>query len=155
MLFRSPGKTQWIGVATGTMWVALGAAGAIGFHLLPPYQPPYQHGINQLALAALLIGLVTGLAVEFASLARKPWLMLVISALTSAMLVGVATVRVLPRLDALVSPRPLARDVHTILPTNETLFAVGEINRNCDYGLRFYLDDNKIPEFHQIGRAHV
>ena len=145
----APGKTQWIGVATGTMWVFLGVAGAIGFHLLPPYEPPYQHGINHLALAALLIGLVTGLAVEFASLARKPWLMLAISALASAMLVGVATVRVLPRIDALVSPRPLACDIHKIVSANETVYAVGDINRDCDYGLRFYLDENTIPQFHR------
>jgi len=145
----APGKTQWVGVATGTMWVVLAVAGAIGVHRLPPYEPPYQHGINQLALAALLIGLVTGLAVEFASLARKPWLMLAISALVSATLVGVATIRVLPRLDALVSPRPLARDIHKIIPANQTIYAIGDINRDCDYGLRFYLDENAIPQFHR------
>jgi len=143
----APGKTQWVGVATGTMWVVLGVAGAIGFHRLPPYEPPYRHGIDQLALAALLIGLVTGLAVEFASLARKPWLTLAISALVSATLVGVATLCALPRLDALVSPRPLARDIHKIIPANETIYAVGDINRDCDYGLRFYLDENAIPQF--------
>ncbi len=145
----APGKTQWVGVATGTMWVVLAVAGAIGFHRLPPYEPPYQHGINRLALAALLIGLVTGLAVEFAGLARKPWLTLAISALVSATLVGVATIRVLPRLDALVSPRPLARDIHKIIPENETIYAIGDINRDCDYGLRFYLDENTIPQFHR------
>ncbi len=144
----APRKTQWIGVATGMMWVALGVAGAIGFHRLPPYEPPYQQGINHLALAALLLGLITGFVIEFVSLARKPWLVLAISALVAAALVEISIVRVLPQLDALVSTRPLARDVHRILPTNDTLFAVGEINRNCDYGLRFYLDDNKIPEFH-------
>ena len=144
----APRKTQWVGVATGTMWVALGVAGAIGFHRLPPYEPPYQQGINHLALVILLIGLITGFAIEFVSLARKPWLVLAISALVAAALVEISIVRVLPQLDALVSTRPLARDVHKILPANDALFAVGEINRNCDYGLRFYLDDNKIPEFH-------
>jgi 4-amino-4-deoxy-L-arabinose transferase-like glycosyltransferase len=150
----APGKTQWVGVATGTMWVFLGVAGAIGFHLLPPYEPPYQHGIGQLALAALLIGLVTGLAVEFASLARKPWLMLVISALASAMLVGAATVRVLPQLDALVSPRPLAREIQKILPPNSPVYNVGDINRNCDYGLRFYLDSSGFVPFQPRWQSH-
>ena len=140
----APRKTQWIGVATGTMWVSLAVAGAIGFHRLPPYQ----QGISHLALAVLLIGLITGAVIEFVSLARKPWLVLAISALVAATLLEISIVRVLPQLDALVSTRPLARDVHGILLTNDSLFAVGEINRNCDYGLRFYLDDNKIPEFH-------
>ena len=147
----APRKTQWIGVATGTMWVALGVAGAIGFHRLPPYDPPYQHGINQLALAALLIGIITALVIEFVSLARKPWLVLAISALVATTSAGVAVVRVLPQLDALVSTRPLAGDVHKILPANDAILAVGELNRNCDYGLRFYLDENDIPEFHPGG----
>ena len=144
----APRKTQWVGVATGTMWVALGVAGAIGVHRLPPYEPPYQQGISHLALAALLVGLIAGFVIEFLSLARKPWLALAISAFVAAALVEVSIVRVLPQLDALVSARPLARDVHKVLPANDALFAVGEINRNCDYGLRFYLDDNKIAQFH-------
>jgi len=151
----APRKTQWVGVATGTMWVALGVAAAIGFHRLPPYEPPYQHGINQLALATLLIGLITGVAIEFVSLVRKLWLVLAISALVATTSVGVAVVRVLPQLDALVSPRPLARDVHKILsastgrtrPFDLQIYAIGEINRNCDFGLRFYLDQSAIPQF--------
>ncbi|HKV27646.1 MAG TPA: glycosyltransferase family 39 protein [Candidatus Acidoferrales bacterium] len=145
-------KTQWIGVATGMMSVALGVTGAIGFHRLPPYEPPYQQGVNHLALAALLIGVVTGVVIEFVSLVQKPWLVLAISALVSATLIEIAAIRVLPQLDGFVSTRSLARDIHKILPPDEAIYAVGDINRNCDYGLRFYLDQNTIAQFHP-GRA--
>lgn len=137
---HAPRKGQWLGVVTGTMWVALGVAGALGFHRLPPYEPPYQQGINHLALAALLISVVTGVVIEFVSLARKPWLMLAISALVCATSVEIASVRVLPGLDSLVSTRLLARDIHEILPPNSPIYDVGNINRNCDYGLRFYMN---------------
>ncbi|MGH9729027.1 MAG: glycosyltransferase family 39 protein [Candidatus Acidiferrales bacterium] len=153
----APRKTQWIGVATGMMWVALGVAGAIGFHHLPPYQPPYQQGINHLALDALLIGLLTGVVIEFLSLARKPWLVLAISTLVATSLVGIAVVRVLPQLDPLVSTRPLAHEIHEILPPNSPIFDaiydVGNINRNCDYGLRFYMspDINRFPHYFPHG----
>lgn len=149
----APRKTQWVGVATGTMWAVLGVAGAIGFHRLPPYEPPYQHGINHLALAALLVGLITGLAIEFVSLARKPWLVLTLSALVAATCVEIAIVRVLPGLDPLVSTRPLAREIHEILPPNSPIYDVGNINRNCDYGLRFYMSPDilRLPHFSHPG----
>jgi 4-amino-4-deoxy-L-arabinose transferase-like glycosyltransferase len=158
----APRKMQWIGVATGTMWVALGVAGAIGFHRLPPYEPPYQQGINHLALAALLIGLITGFVIEFVSLARKPWLVLAISALVATALVGIAALRVLPQLDPLISVRPLARDIHKIFsantrriwPSDFQIDAAGDINRNCDYGLRFYLHSSRFAQFQSRWQSH-
>ncbi|HEV2615017.1 MAG TPA: phospholipid carrier-dependent glycosyltransferase [Candidatus Acidoferrales bacterium] len=144
----APRKTQWLGVTTGMMWVALGVGGAIGFHRLPPYGPLDQLGINHLALAALLIGVGAGIAIEFISLVRKPWLALAVSAIIAAVVIEIATVRVLPQLDSLISARPLTGDIQNILPPNEQVFAVGEINRNCDYGLRFYLTRDTIRQFH-------
>ncbi|MGH9865791.1 MAG: phospholipid carrier-dependent glycosyltransferase, partial [Candidatus Acidiferrales bacterium] len=148
---RAPRKAQWLGVATGTMWVVLGVAGAIGFHRLPPYESPYQQGVNHLALAALLIGLITGVVIEFVSLVRKPWLVLAISALVATALVEIAIVRVLPGLDPFVSTRPLAHDIHQMLPPGAAIYPVGDINRNCDYGLRFYLDPGTIEQLQSRG----
>ncbi|HVB08106.1 MAG TPA: glycosyltransferase family 39 protein [Candidatus Acidoferrales bacterium] len=148
---RAPRKAQWLGGVTGTMWVALGVAGALGFHRLPRYEPPYQHGINHLALAALFIGIVTGMVIEVVSLSRKPWLVLALTAFAAAALVGISALRVLPQLDPLISARPLARDIQKILPPGSNLYAVGDINRNCDYGLRFYLKADDFRQFNPDG----
>ena len=78
--------------------------------------------------------------------------MLAISALVATASVEIAIVRVLPGLDPLVSTRPLARQIHEILPLNSSIYDVGNVNRNCDYGLRFYFDENDIPQF-QPGEA--
>jgi len=144
---RAPRKAQWLGVATGTMWVALGIAGAIGFHRLPTYQPPYQQGIFRWVLAALVIGAITGTIVEMVSLSRNVWLVMALTVLVSASLVSMASLRVLPQLDPLISARPIARQIYKILPPGAALYTAGDINRNCDYGLRFYLDQNAFPQF--------
>lgn len=147
---RARRKGQWLGVATGTMWVALGVAGALSFHRLPPYQPPYQRGIDHLALAAILIGLGAGALMEFVSLSRRAWLVLPLTAMISAGLVGTAGLRALPELDPLLSARPLARDIQNIVPARASLYSAGDINRICDYGLRFYLDQNTISQFDPV-----
>lgn len=148
----APQKTQWLGVATGTMWAILGIAGAMGFQRLPPYQPPYAHGIHHLVLAAILIGVITGIAVECLSLARRAWFALALTALVCAGLVATASLHILPELDLLLSTRPLAREIHGLLSPNpllpgSQLYSVGDVNRNCDYGLRFYLNSDAIPQF--------
>ncbi len=143
---HAPRRAQWMGVATGAMWVVLGVAGAIGFHRLPAYAPFLRGEINQLALASLLIGIATGFVIELLSLWRKFWLVLAFSAVISASVVLTAGISILPHLDPLLSARPLSRDIHSTLPASSPLYSVGEINRNCDYGLRFYLDrDSFLP----------
>ncbi len=144
---HAPRRAQWMGVATGAMWVVLGIAGAIGFHRLPAYAPFLRHEINQLALASLLIGIAAGFIIELLSLWRKFWLVLAFSAVISATVVLTAGISILPRLDPLLSARPLARDIQSALPANSALYSVGQINRDCDYGLRFYLHRDSFSPF--------
>ena len=150
---RAPRKAQWMGVATGTMWIALGVAGAISFHRLPVYAPLDHQEVSRLAVASLLVGIFTGTTLEMMSLWRKLWFVLACSALISAGVVLVANLRVLPRLDPLLSTRPLARDIRAIIPPPVDIHAFGDINRTCDYGLRFYLDRTSLPQFHSHASA--
>lgn len=142
---HAPRRSQWIGVATGAMWVLLGVAGAIGFHRLPAYAPFLHEEISRLALASLLIGIAAGFVIELLSLWRKFWFVLAFSAIISASVVLAAGISILPRLDPLLSARPLARDIHSTLSESSPLYSVGEINRDCDYGLRFYLEHDSFP----------
>jgi 4-amino-4-deoxy-L-arabinose transferase-like glycosyltransferase len=144
---HAPRKAQWMGVATGTMWVALGVAGAIGFHRLPAYSPLDHETISRLAIRCLLIGIVAGLAIELLSLWRKLWLVLAFSALVSACVVLAANLRVLPRLDPLLSTRPLAREIRATVTPPSDIYTLGDVNRICDYGLLFYLDRASLPQF--------
>ena len=144
---RTPRKAQWLGVATGTMWIALGVAGAIGFHRLPAYAPFYHEQISRLAMVALLIGIVAGLVIELLSLWRKLWLVLAFTALVSACAVLAANLRVLPQLDPLLSARPFARDIRSAVPAPTDIYTLGDVNRVCDYGLLFYLDRSSLPQF--------
>jgi len=98
-------------------------------------------------LAALVIGAITGTIVEMVSLSRNVWLVMALTVLVSASLVSMASLRVLPQLDPLISARPIARQIYKILPPGAALYTAGDINRNCDYGLRFYLDQNAFPQF--------
>ncbi len=144
---HAPRRAQWMGVATGVMWVVFGVAGAIGFHRLPAYAPFLHDEISKLALGSLLIGIAAGFVIELLSIWRKFWLVLALSAVISAAVVIMAGISILPRLDPLLSARPLARDIHPILPASSPLYSVGEINRNCDYGLRFYLHHDSFSPF--------
>lgn len=144
---HAPRKAQWLGVATGTMWVALGVAGAVAFHRLPVYAPLYHSEVSNLAVSSLLIGISAGLAIELLSLWRKLWLVLAFTALVSACAVLAANLRVLPQLDPFFSSRPLARDIRSTVPPPSNIYSVGDINRTCDYGLRFYLDRSSLPRF--------
>ncbi|HEV2289943.1 MAG TPA: phospholipid carrier-dependent glycosyltransferase [Candidatus Acidoferrales bacterium] len=155
---KAPRTAQWLGVATGTMWAILGIAGAVGFQKLPPYEPPYASGTHKLAVVAILIGVFTGVAVECLSLARRAWYALVFTSLVCAASVLVAGVRILPELDPLLSTRPLAHEIQHLLPSRSAspdsqLYSVGNVNRNCGYGLRFYLGLDKIAQF-TPGGAH-
>ena len=148
---QAPRTAQWLGVATGTMWAILGIAGAFGFQKLPPYEAPYANGLHKLAVAAILIGVFTGVAVECLSLARHAWHALALTSLVCAGLVIAAGAQILPELDPLLSTRPLAHEIqHLLSPDQQTsgshLFSVGEVNRNCDYGLRFYLGPDRITQ---------
>lgn len=144
---HAPRRAQWMGVATGAMWVILGVAGAIAFHRLPAYAPFLHEEISRLALASLLIGVAAGFVIELLSLWRRFSLVLAFSALVSAAVVLAAGIGILPRLDPLLSARPLAHDIQSALPANSEIFSVGEINRDCDYGLRFYLGANSFSPF--------
>lgn len=144
---HAPRKAQWMGIATGTMWVVLGVAGAIGFHRLPAYAPFYHNEVNSLAIASLLIGILAALVIEMLSLWRKLWLVIVVTALVSACVVLAAKFAVLPRLDPLLSARPLSREIHAVIPLPADIYSIGDINRTCDYGLRFYLGRASLPQF--------
>lgn len=142
---HAPRRAQWMGVATGIMWVILGVTGAIGFHRLPAYAPFLHEEISKLALISLLIGIAAGFIIELLSLWRRFWLVLAFSAAISAAVVLAAGIGILPRLDPLLSARPLARDIQSALPANSEIYSVGNVNRNCDYGLRFYLHRDSFP----------
>lgn len=144
---KAPRKAQWMGVATGTMWIVLGVAGAIGFHRLPAYAQFHRAEISDLAIASLSIGIVAALIIEILSLSRKLWLAVAVTALVSACVVLVANLEVLPRLDPLLSTRPLSREINALVPPPADIYSVGDINRTCDYGLRFYLDRDSPPLF--------
>ncbi|HKF52444.1 MAG TPA: hypothetical protein VKB26_09045, partial [Candidatus Acidoferrales bacterium] len=144
---HAPRRAQWIGIATGTMWIALGVAGAVAFHRMPAYAPFDRQQISQLAIISLLIGIVAAFAVELLALRRKWSLLLMSSAIVSACVVLAATVRVLPRLDPLLSSRPLAETIRTTIPSSPGITSFGDINRNCEYGLLFYLYRSSFPQF--------
>lgn len=143
---HAPRKAQWMGVVTGTMWVVLGVAGAIGFHRLPMYTALDREQIASLAMSCLLIGVAVGALIEVVSLWRKLWLVIALSALACAGLVFLAEARVLPELDALLSTRPMARDIIAIAP-GAPIYSLGDVNRDCTYGLQFYLQRDSLPEF--------
>jgi 4-amino-4-deoxy-L-arabinose transferase-like glycosyltransferase len=144
---KAPRKAQWMGIATGTMWVVLGVVGAIGFHRLPAYAQFHQAEISDLAIASLFIGIVAALVIEIFSLFRKLWLAIAFTALVSACVVLAADFAVLPRLDPLLSARPLSREIQALVPATADLYSLGDVNRTCDYGLRFYLDRDSWPQF--------
>ncbi|MGC1104934.1 MAG: glycosyltransferase family 39 protein [Candidatus Acidiferrales bacterium] len=144
---HAPRKAQWMGVATGTMWVVLGVAGAVGFHRLPAYAPFNHQEVIHLAVASLLIGIIAGVAIELMSLWRKLWLVIAFTALVSVCVVVAANLRVLPQLDPLLSARPLAREIRATIAPPADIYSAGDINRTCDYGLRFYLDRTSLPQF--------
>jgi 4-amino-4-deoxy-L-arabinose transferase-like glycosyltransferase len=144
---HAPRKAQWMGIATGTMWVVLGVAGAIGFHRLPAYAPFYHNEINSLAIASLLIGIIAALLIEMLSLWRKLWLVIAVTALVSACVVLAANFEVLPHLDPLLSARPLSREIRAVVPPPANISSIGDIDRTCDYGLRFYLGRASLLQF--------
>jgi 4-amino-4-deoxy-L-arabinose transferase-like glycosyltransferase len=135
----APRKAQWLGIATGIMWVVLGVAGAIGFHRLPAYAPFYRAQISDLAVTSLFIGAAAGVAIELLFLWRRFLLALACSAAISACVILAANLWGLPKLDPLLSARPLAREISATIPP-AAFYSFGDVNRNCDYGLRFYLD---------------
>lgn len=153
---HAPRKAQWLGVATGTMWVALGVAGAIGFHRLPAYAPLDHQQVSNFAVWSLLVGILAGVAIEWMSLWRKLWLVFAFTASLSAAVVLAANLRVLPRLDSLLSTRPLAEEISSLTPPGN-LYSFGDMNRNCDYGLLFYLGHASLPPFdpHLSSQAYV
>lgn len=154
---HAPRRAQWMGIATATMWVVLGVAGAVGFHRLPAYAPFDQGRIGELAILSLLLGIVAAFGVELLALGRKWSLLLAFSAICSACVVLAANLCVLPRLDPLLSPRPLAQDILATIPSSSGIASFGDINRNCEYGLLFYLDRPSLPQFdpHASAESYV
>lgn len=144
---HAPRRAQWMGIATGTMWVVLGVAGAVGFHRLPAYASFDHQQLSQLAIISLLIGILSAFVIELLALRRKWLLLFSFSAIVSACVVLTANLRVLPRLDPLLSPRPLAQNIHGTIPSSLAISSFGDINRNCEYGLLFYLDRSSLPQF--------
>lgn len=139
-------KAQWMGTGTGVMWVALGVAGAIGFHRLPMDAPVSQEQIAALAMTSLITGAAVGVLIESVSLWRKLWLVIALSALASASLVFAAERSVLPKLDPLLSPRAMAKKISSIAPKVK-IYSLGNVNRNCSYGLQFYLRRDSLPPY--------
>lgn len=144
---HAPRRAQWMGIATGTMWVVLGVAGALGFHRLPAYAPFDRAQISRLAILSLLIGIVAAFAIELLALRRKWTLLLSFSAIVSAGVILAANFRVLPDLDPLLSSRPLAQEIRTTIPSSPGVWSFGDIHRNCEYGLLFYLERSSLPQF--------
>lgn len=143
---HAPHKAQWMGVGTGCMWVLLGVAGAIGFHRLPMYTPLNREQIAQLAILSLSLGIGIGIAVEILSLWRRLRLVLAFTALACAALVLVAERSVLPKLDALLSPRQMAQEFSSAAP-RATIYSLRDVNRSCAWGLQFYLQRDSLPAF--------
>ena len=139
-------KAQWMGVGTGVMWVALGVAGAIAFHRLPMYAPLNREQIAQLAMISLCAGIGIGVAVEFLSLWRRLWPAVALTAAACAVLVLVAEASVLPKLDALLSTRPMAQQFRANAGS-ANIYSLGDVNRSCEYGLQFYLESDSLPAF--------
>lgn len=144
---HAPRRAQWMGIVTGTMWVVLGVACAIGFHRLPAYALFDRAQISEFAILTLLIGIVVAFVIELLALRRMWFLLLVFSAIASLSAVLTANLGVLPRLDSLLSPRTLAQDIRATVPSSPGVSSFGDINRNCEYGLLFYLDRSSLPQF--------
>ncbi|HEU5412042.1 MAG TPA: glycosyltransferase family 39 protein [Candidatus Acidoferrales bacterium] len=139
-------KAQWMGVGTGTMWVLLGAGGAIGFHRLPMYTALNREQIAQLALISLFLGIAIGVVEEFLSLWRKLWAVIALTAAACAVLVLVAERSVLPKLDPLLSTRQMAHEFRANAD-GASVYSLGGVNRSCEYGLQFYLESDSLPAF--------
>ncbi|HXT86907.1 MAG TPA: glycosyltransferase family 39 protein [Verrucomicrobiae bacterium] len=139
-------KAQWMGVGTGVMWVALGVAGAIGFHRLPMYTPFNREQIAQLAMISLFGGIGIGIVIEFLSLWHKLWAVVAFTAGACAVLVVVAQAVVLPKLDPLLSTRQMAQQFRATAD-NAKIYSLGDVNRSCQWGLQFYLESDSLPAF--------
>ena len=139
-------KAQWMGVGTGVMWVALGVAGAIGFHRLPMYTPFNREQIAQLAMISLFGGIGIGIVIEFLSLWHKLWAVVAFTAGACAILVVVAQAVVLPKLDPLLSTRQMAQQFRATAD-NAKIYSLGDVNRSCQWGLQFYLESDSLPAF--------
>ena len=139
-------KAQWMGVGTGTMWVLLGAGGAIGFHRLPMYAALNRDQIAQLAMISLFVGIAIGVVVEFLSLWRRLWGVIALTAAACSVLVLIAERTVLPKLDPLLSTRQMARDFRANADSAR-VYSLGGVNRSCEYGLQFYLQSDSLPAF--------
>ena len=139
-------KAQWMGVGTGIMWVALGVAGAIGFHRLPMYTPLNREQIALLAMISLFTGIGIGIVIEFLSLWRKLWPAVALTAGACAVLVLLAQVIVLPKLDPLLSTRQMARQFRAAAD-NAKIYSLGDVSRSCQWGLQFYLESDSLPAF--------
>ena len=139
-------KAQWMGVGTGVMWVALGVAGAVGFHRLPMYTPLNREQIAQLAMISLFVGIGIGVLTEILSLWQKLWAAVALTVGACAVLVLVAQTTVLPKLDPLLSTRQMAQQFRATA-NGATLYSLGDVNRSCQWGLQFYLQSDSLPAF--------
>jgi len=129
-----------IGMAIGFTWFALGVWSGLWMRRLPQTL----HGASGGAIVtSAIIAAVGGWAIAALAFLRRPAL-IAVTLLLSAVLVEIATSRILPALDPVISARPhaelLSRDLHP-----DRIFTF-DLPRAWDYGLAFYLG-RELPEW--------
>ena len=142
---QTPRVAQWLAVATAILWLAVCASGAHWLQRLPSqaFQPP-----ELLHLRSILLwwGAATGAAILVLGGVRKFSMAVIVCALSVASLALYAQRQILPEMDPYLATRALARIVPAPLPTSPREIPLIGIDRNCEYGLRFYRPElNFVP----------
>ena len=152
VLLLARSTTRWIeekGVFARCLCAGIGAtfvglAAGSGYWLR---RLPLESGLaeSRRFLAWMVLAMAGGLAIAVSALMRRPGAALLVTALLMAGLVGAANRRVLPQLDAYLSPRAAARAGQDRAAAGQH-FAVFRLHRAWHYGLNFYLH-RELPEW--------
>ncbi|HEV2488580.1 MAG TPA: glycosyltransferase family 39 protein [Candidatus Acidoferrales bacterium] len=137
---------RWLSVGTGALWFAVCASGSHWLHRLPDTALGHAEA-RQLTLHFLIAGIVAGTAMIALGAFRKPVAALIVSSLFVAELTLFANRVVLPKIDPYISAKALARIVPHPLPTSPRGVPLIGVNRNCEYGVRFYRPDLEFTDW--------
>ena len=133
---------RWLFAGIGATFVGLAAGSGYWLRSFP-----LESGLaeSRRFLAWMVLAMAGGLAMAVSVLMRRPGAALLVAALLMAGLVEAANRRVLPRLDAYLSPRAAARAGQGRAAASQDV-AVFRLHRAWHYGLNFYLH-RELPEW--------
>lgn len=133
----APRAARWTGVATGALWIALALAAPRLVRGLPTNA--FASGeLHHLTETVFWVAIGAGILIILLSALRRFFPAAIICAVCVAALTLYANRSVLPKVDPYISSRALARIVPLPLPNSPRGVPLIGVNRNCEYGVRFY-----------------